>query len=54
MWKQFKKAMRGFEQRSRRRREYRGILAMDEHMLRDAGIQREDIYAKMRRLGYFM
>ena len=47
MLTQFKEAIRRQGDRARNRRSYRALLELDDHLLRDVGIPREEIRARM-------
>jgi uncharacterized protein YjiS (DUF1127 family) len=47
MLTQFKEAIRRQGERARSRRSYRALLELDDHLLRDVGIPREEIRARL-------
>ena len=46
-----KSAIRSSRERARYRREYRALMALDDHFLQDIGIGRDEIGARMADLG---
>jgi uncharacterized protein YjiS (DUF1127 family) len=47
MLNQLKDAIRRQGERARSRRSYRALLELDDHLLRDLGIPREEIRARL-------
>jgi uncharacterized protein YjiS (DUF1127 family) len=47
MLTQFKEAIRRQGERARSRRSYRALLELDDHLLRDVGIPRAEIRARL-------
>ena len=47
MWQQLKMAVRRSRDWSRRRRDYAWLASMDDVMLRDIGVHRGDVHARV-------
>lgn len=49
MFDTLRSALRGASQRARHRRQYRHLVSLDRHLLRDIGVEPDQIRALMRR-----
>jgi uncharacterized protein YjiS (DUF1127 family) len=49
MFDRFRAAIRAAADRAHQRQDYRALLALDEHLLRDIGLPRDEIRARMTR-----
>jgi uncharacterized protein YjiS (DUF1127 family) len=49
MMKQLKAAMDRANRRARHRREYRSLLRLDQRMLKDIGLERDEVHARLFR-----
>ena len=50
MFMELKAARRRSQERERHRREYEAVLGMDEHLLRDIGLRREEARRRLAQL----
>jgi uncharacterized protein YjiS (DUF1127 family) len=48
MLQHFKGAVRGVSERARQRRVYRTLMQLDDHLLQDIGLPRDEIRARFR------
>jgi uncharacterized protein YjiS (DUF1127 family) len=47
MFSRITEAFRRSQERTRRRREYQALLSMEEHLLRDIGISRDEVHSRI-------
>lgn len=49
MLKNFRSAIRSAGERARHRRQYAALLELDDYLLRDIGVRRDEIHSRMAR-----
>ena len=52
MFRQIGEAYRRAQVRAKRRNEYNALMALDDHLLRDIGVRRDDVRARKVDYGF--
>jgi uncharacterized protein YjiS (DUF1127 family) len=52
MFHQIGEALRRVQERAQRRREFVALMALDDHLLRDIGVRRDDVRVRKSEYGF--